>query len=91
MSDKFTIFEAMNSKKIAVSIVLIILAMLMNTVVQAQCAMCRATMENNVSDGGEALAASLNYGVLYLFAAPYLIVGSIFGLWYYNAKKNADK
>lgn len=65
--------------------------MLINTAAQAQCAMCRATMENNVSDGGAALAASLNYGVLYLFAAPYLIVGSIFGLWYYNAKKNARK
>ncbi len=81
----------MNFKKIALSSVLIMLAMFMNTATHAQCAMCRATMENNVSDGGAALAASLNYGVLYLFAAPYLIVGTISGLWYYNAKKNANK
>lgn len=80
----------MNFKKISVSIVLTCVAILTNTAVTAQCAMCRATIENNVSDGGAALAASLNYGVLYLFAAPYLIVGSIFGLWYYNAKKNAN-
>ena len=57
----------------------------------AQCAMCRATVENNVNNGEIGIASSLNFGILYLFAAPYLIVMVIGILWYKNSKKQSKK
>jgi hypothetical protein len=57
----------------------------------AQCAMCRATVENNVNNGEIGIASSLNLGILYLFAAPYLIAMVIGFLWYRNSKKQNKK
>lgn len=54
--------------------------------VMAQCAMCRATIENNVSNGDTTVGAGLNMGILYLFAAPYLLAMVIGYFWYRNAK-----
>ena len=59
-----------------------------NQLANAQCAMCRSTVVNNVSNGNELeLAAGLNTGILYLFVTPYLLVGLVAFLWYRNAKK----
>lgn len=57
----------------------------------AQCAMCRATVENNVNNGEIGIASSLNIGILYLFAAPYLIAMVIGILWYRSSKKQNRK
>lgn len=56
----------------------------------AQCAMCRASVENNISEGSQGLSAGLNTGILYLFVTPYLMVAIIGFLWYWKSKnKNA--
>ncbi|MGI9549579.1 MAG: hypothetical protein ACR2MT_00155 [Aurantibacter sp.] len=52
----------------------------------AQCAMCRASVENNISEGSAGLSAGLNTGILYLFVAPYLLVALIGLLWYWKSK-----
>lgn len=57
----------------------------------AQCAMCRATVENNVSDGAAGFASNLNLGILYLFLAPYLLVSVVAIMWYKQSKANARK
>ncbi|SNS55622.1 hypothetical protein SAMN06295967_11287 [Belliella buryatensis] len=57
----------------------------------AQCAMCRASVENNVSNGETTIGAGLNTGILYLFTMPYLIAAVIGFLWYRNAKKRKSK
>ena len=57
----------------------------------AQCAMCRATVENNVNNGEIGIASSLNFGILYLFAAPYLVAMVIGIFWYRNSKKQNKK
>ncbi len=59
--------------------------------VLAQCAMCRATVENNVNNGEIGLAPGLNFGIMYLFAAPYLVVIIIAFLWYRQSKKRKRK
>lgn len=59
------------------------------TEVSAQCAMCRATLENNVSNGNPGIAIGINFGIMYLFFAPYLAVGVIAYLWYRTSKSNA--
>ena len=57
--------------------------------VLAQCAMCRATVENNISEGGN-IGSGLNAGILYLAAMPYLIFIVIVYLWYKNSRKNLE-
>lgn len=54
----------------------------------AQCAMCRATLENNVSNGQAGIAAGINFGILYLFIMPYLIVVVLGLLWYKKSRSN---
>lgn len=53
----------------------------------AQCAMCRAGVESTVSNGRSVVASDLNFGILYLLAAPYLIVTVVGYLWYRTSKK----
>jgi hypothetical protein len=55
----------------------------------AQCAMCRATLENNVSNGKVGIAAGINFGILYLFVTPYIAISVIAFLWYRTSRKNA--
>lgn len=57
----------------------------------AQCAMCRASMENSISSNSENFSAGLNMGILYLFVTPYLLIGLIGYLWYRARKANAKK
>lgn len=57
----------------------------------AQCAMCKTTIENNVSSGDVAFASKLNIGIMYLLFAPYILVAIIGYLWYRNSKANAKK
>ena len=42
--------------------------------VQAQCAMCVTALQNSVD--GKGMAASFNRGILFLLAAPYVILGT---------------
>ncbi len=56
--------------------------------VHAQCAMCRATLENNVSQGNIGIAAGINFGILYLLVIPYLAVGTLAWFWYRSSRKN---
>ncbi|MFD2202195.1 hypothetical protein [Shivajiella indica] len=62
-----------------------------NSFILAQCAMCRASIENNVSNGETTIGAGLNTGILYLFSMPYLIAAVIGFLWYRHAKKRKNK
>ena len=71
--------------------VTLVLFILMVSESMAQCAMCRTTVENNVSAGDTSLASGLNLGIMYLFFAPYVIVGVIAFFWYRNSKKEHGK
>jgi hypothetical protein len=53
----------------------------------AQCAMCRSTLENNVSQGVPGIAAGINTGILYLLSFPYLAAIIIGYFWYRSSKK----
>jgi hypothetical protein len=70
---------------------LIILTSAFSSGVFAQCAMCRATLENNVSNGEIGMAGSLNLGILYLFAMPYLVVAFVAFVWYRKSRLNAKE
>ena len=53
----------------------------------AQCVMCRTTVESTISNGRSNVATGLNTGILYLLAAPYLLVGAIAWMWFRQSKK----
>jgi hypothetical protein len=72
-------------KKIFFASILFVISI---TTSMAQCAMCRMTVESTVSDGRSQIASNLNTGILYLLAAPYLLVAAIAYLWFRSSKKN---
>lgn len=47
----------------------------------AQCAMCRAVLE---SEEGQTTAEGVNNGIIYLMSIPYILVGGIGFLIYWN-------
>lgn len=58
----------------------------------AQCAMCRATVESNVSSGESTIGAGLNNGILYLMGLPYLLLAVVAFAWYrYSKKQSAQR
>lgn len=76
-----------NKWMIFVLVVLVIV--FLNIDLLAQCPMCKLSAESNLRDGGTQ-GKGLNNGILYMFAMPYLIVGTLGYLWYKN-RKNYDK
>lgn len=67
--------------------ILLALLLLMHIDAVAQCAMCRTTVESTISNGRSNIATGLNTGILYLLAAPYLIVAAIAFLWFRQSKQ----
>jgi len=62
---------------------LLILFVLLPTLADAQCAMCRAVLE---SEGSESAAQGINDGILYLMVFPYILIGGI-GFFIYRSYK----
>ena len=48
---------------------------------KAQCAMCSANVETNAKSGDNK-TKGLNNGIMYLLAAPYLVVAAAGYIWY---------
>lgn len=65
---------------------LVLMILILPLEAYAQCPMCRIAAESNLKDGGTA-GRGLNTGILYMLAAPYLLVGTIGYIWWKNHKK----
>jgi hypothetical protein len=76
-------------KLLALAFIVIIMMIFVTPDLLAQCPMCKLSAESNLRDGGTA-GKGLNAGILYMFAMPYLLVGTLGYLWYKN-RKNYDK
>ena len=59
------------------------------TVADAQCPMCKLSAETNLSNGGTA-GQGLNKGILYLFFAPYILIGGIAYFWWRNRQRDSE-
>ena len=53
----------------------------------AQCAMCKEAAESTLKDNPTSMARSLNKGILYLMAMPYLAIAFIFRKQLYQVYK----
>ena len=71
--------------------ILILIVAMTSTQGMAQCAMCRPTLENNLSNGQPGIGAGINFGILYLFFTPYLAVAVIAFLWYRTSRNGVRK
>ena len=74
-----------------VSLVLVLAFAFSAVEVKAQgCVMCKAQVgEHKDQDEAKLVGTSLNTGILYLMAAPYLLIGTVGFIWYRNNKKKA--
>ena len=64
--------------------ILLITLLFFSAFAKAQCAMCRAVIENS---GDTAAAESLNDGITYLMAFPYIVAGGIIYMIYRSTSK----
>lgn len=78
-----------NLKKIFISCALILFTAISYDA-NAQCPMCKAAVESSIKGGQSNAGKGLNNGILYLLAAPYLLVGALGVLWYRNYRKKAQ-
>lgn len=53
----------------------------------AQCPMCKTAVESNLKNDQATAGLGLNDGILYLLAAPYLLMAGLFFFWYRNFKR----
>lgn len=53
----------------------------------AQCAMCRATVGSNLSEGRGVIGTGINDGILYLLVITYLSIPTLIFIWYRSARK----
>ncbi len=66
-------------KRIALLTILIILCCVFVTPeLQAQCSMCKQAAASSLDKNPNSLARSLNSGILYLMAIPYVLIAFIF-------------
>jgi hypothetical protein len=77
-------------KSSVLNLIVIVILSSVTFVADAQCAMCRTQLENNVSNGEPGIAAGINTGILYLLSMPYLIILALGYFWYKSSKKNAN-
>tara|TARA_Y100000766_G_C18518768_1_gene417807 strand:+ start:313 stop:540 length:228 start_codon:yes stop_codon:yes gene_type:complete len=67
-------------------IIILIVLLLINFDLMAQCSMCKAVVEANI-ESGSTHGLGLNQGILYLMAMPYIAV-TVFGIFYFLQKRN---
>lgn len=69
----------MNWKRNSITLfVVLILMLLASGEAMAQCAMCKAVAENAQDESGYGLANGLNNGIIYLMGIPYLLLATLF-------------
>lgn len=68
-------------------ITLLILLISIKGYMYSQCAMCKATIETDLTSGGTA-GKGINEGIIYLMAFPYLLIGVVGYFVYKHYKKN---
>lgn len=56
----------------------------------AQCAMCRASVGSNLSEGRGVIGTGINDGILYLLVITYLSIPTLIFIWFRSAKKEMN-
>jgi len=68
----------------------VIFLMLCPVISEAQCAMCKAVLENEYIASGNRKSEGINGGILFLMGIPYLLIGvSLLYYFKYRPKKQS--
>lgn len=69
----------------------VLLMLLTSPDIMAQCAMCKSNLEMARQNGGTNVGNTINDGILYLLALPYIIAAAFAYVYYkkYKEKKNS--
>ena len=68
-------------------LILLLVLLLVPSISEAQCAMCRAVLE---SEDSQAAAKGINDGILYLMIFPYILIGGIGYFIYRSLRSKKD-
>lgn len=68
-------------------VVFFLIFLLSQTMTFAQCAMCRATVGSNLSEGRGVIGTGINDGILLMLVFTYLSVPTVIYVWFKTAKK----
>jgi hypothetical protein len=66
------------NKQTSIALLAVCLLILFPGISEAQCAMCKQAAESSMANDPRSMARSLNSGILYLMAVPYLMLALIF-------------
>jgi len=64
------------NKKIIIAVLVVLVISQLD--ISAQCAMCKSAAESTLKSDPKSMARSLNSGILYLMAVPYVLIAFIF-------------
>ena len=73
-----------------VLVIVLFLVLVPGMDLNAQCAMCKEAAEASLKDNPTGMARSLNKGILYLMAVPYLMMAFIFRKQLYQVWKKVS-
>ena len=68
-------------------ILVLILFIVSSSLTMAQCAMCRATVTSNLSEGRGVIGTGINDGILLMLVFTYLSIPTLIFVWYRTARK----
>lgn len=71
----------------AKTLIILLLLLILPIFAEAQCAMCRAVLQNGESQN---MAEGVNNGILYLMIFPYLLMGGV-GYYIYRMMRSNKK
>jgi len=72
------------------AILFTILFLISPILMDAQCAMCKAVLENQYDNDGSTMGGGINNGILFLMGIPYLLIGlAIFYFLKFRPKVNS--
>lgn len=63
------------NRKFIISFLFLVGLLLIQTDLEAQCAMCKAVLESNMQSGEDAVGKGINNGIMYIMFVPYLLLG----------------
>ena len=82
------------ASQIQVAILLLVglLCLFFSLDAEAQCAMCKASIESSVKEGVPSPGAGINKGILYIMGIPYLLIATAgFFIYRHNKKLSSEQ
>lgn len=74
-----------------ITFIALVLLIANTTISLAQCAMCRASVSSNLSEGRGVIGTGINDGIIYLLAITYLSVPILIYIWFKEARKEQKR